>query len=100
MAQYNSLKVKLSKSKLNKLKSEIKNDIEVALNPSSNTIGISNSETNFPRKLLLTDAQVSRLCRAFANKSSPNMKEKKTCKICTLFWTITKNHFRLNKNWT
>ena len=35
MTQYNSLNVKLSYSQLNKLKSAIKNEIEVALRSSS-----------------------------------------------------------------
>ena len=33
-------------------------------------ISDSNGETNFPHKLLLTDRQVSRLCKAFPSKSS------------------------------
>ena len=52
MTQYNSLNVKLSNSQLNKFKSAIKNETEVVLRLSSNMI--SNNETNFPRKLLLT----------------------------------------------
>ena len=30
-------------------------------------IGNSNDETNFPHQLLLTDTQVSKICKAFAN---------------------------------
>ena len=41
-------------------------------------IGDSNDEANFPHKLLLTDAQVSRLRKAFANNSSANTKLSKT----------------------
>ena len=52
------LNVKLSDSKLNKLKSEIKNGTEVTLNFSTNLIGSSNGESNFAHELLLTDAQV------------------------------------------
>ena len=37
-------------------------------------IGNSNDETNFPHKLLFTNTQVSRLCKAFANNSSANIK--------------------------
>ena len=59
MTQYNSVNVKLSNLLLNKLKSEIKNDTEVNLNPSSNVIGDSNDETNFPHKLLLTNFKAS-----------------------------------------
>ena len=58
MAQYKTLNVKLSDSKLNKLKSEIKNGTEVTLNFSTNLIGCSNGESNFAHELLLTDAQV------------------------------------------
>ena len=36
-------------------------------------VGDSNDETNFPHKLL-TDTQVSRLRKAFANGSSVNIK--------------------------
>ena len=35
-------------------------------------MGSSNDETNFPYKLLLTDTQVSKICKAFANFSSVN----------------------------
>ena len=48
MTQYNSLNVKLSNSQLNKLKSAIKSEIDVVLRLSSNMIGNSNYETNFP----------------------------------------------------
>ena len=59
MTQYNTLNVKLSNSKLNKLNSAIKNQTEVVLRLSSNVIG--NNETDFPYELLLTDRQVSNL---------------------------------------
>ena len=74
MTQYNTLNVKLSNSQLNKLKSGKKNATQVTLNLSSNVIGNSNDETNFPHKLLFTNTQVSRLCKAFANNSSANIK--------------------------
>ena len=48
MTQYNTLNVQLSKSQLNKLKSEIKNSTQVTLNLSSYVVGESNDETNFP----------------------------------------------------
>ena len=38
MTQYNSLKVKLSNSQLNKLKSSIKNETDVVLRISSNMV--------------------------------------------------------------
>ena len=65
MTKYNTSNIKLSNSRLNKLKSGIKNGTEVTLNLSTNMIGDSNNETNFPHKLLLTDTQVSRLHKAF-----------------------------------
>ena len=72
MRQYNSVIVKLSNSQLNKLKSTIKNETEVVLIFSSNIIG--DDETNFPHKLLLTNRQVSNLRKAFADKSSTDIK--------------------------
>ena len=73
MTQYNTLNVKLSNSQLNKLKSGIKNDTEVTLKISSNVVGDSNDENNFPHQLLLTNTQVSKLRKAFANNSSANI---------------------------
>ena len=78
MTQYNSLNIKLSNSQLNKLKSGTKNETEVVLRLSSNIIGDSNDETNFPHKLLLTDDKVSSLCKSFANHSSADIKLSKT----------------------
>ena len=57
MTQFNTLSVILSNSQLNKLKSGIKNDLEVTLNLSLNVTGDSNDETNFPHKFLLTDTK-------------------------------------------
>ena len=74
MTQYNTLNVKLFNSQLNKLKSRIKNGTEVTLKLSSNVVGDSNDENNFPHKLLLTKTQVSRLRKTFANNSSANIK--------------------------
>ena len=56
MTQYSSLNVKLSNSQLDKLKSAIKNEMEVVLRLLSNMIG--NNENNFPHELLLTNLQV------------------------------------------
>ena len=78
MAQYNSLNVKLSNLKLNKLKSEIKNETDVVLRLLSNMIGNSDDETNFPCKLLLTNRQVANLRKAFTNHSSTDIKLSKT----------------------
>ena len=61
MTQYNSLNVKLSSSQLNKLKSSIKNETDVTLRISSNMVGNSNDNVNFPRELLLTNRQVAKL---------------------------------------
>ena len=76
MTQCNSLNVKLSNSQLNKFKSAIKDETEVALRLSSNMIG--DNETNFPHKLLLTKRQFSSLHKAFANHSSADIKLSKT----------------------
>ena len=78
MTQYNSLSVKLSNSQLNKLRSPIKNQTDVALRLSSNMIGKSDDETNFPHKLLLTNRKVANLRKAFANYLSTDIKLSKT----------------------
>ena len=56
----------------------MKNDTEVTLRLSSNVVGDSKDENNFPHKLLLANTQVSKLCKAFANNSSANIKLSKT----------------------
>ena len=61
MTQYNISNVKLSNSQLNKSKSGINNSNEVLFKLSSNVVGDSNDENNFPHKLMLTNTQVSRL---------------------------------------
>ena len=58
MPQYNTLNVKLPNSQLTKSKSGIKNGTQVTINLPWNTVGESNAEANFPRKLLLTNLQV------------------------------------------
>ena len=79
MTQYfNSLNVTLSNSELNKSKSTIKNEAEVVLRLSSNMIGNSDDETNFPHILLWTHRQVANLFKAFANNSLVNIKLSKT----------------------
>ena len=78
MTQYNNLNVKLSNSQLNKLKSAIKNETEVVLRLSSNIVGNSDDETNFPHKLLLTNRQVANLRKSFANNSSTDTELSKT----------------------
>ena len=78
MTQYNKLNVKLSISQLNKLKPANKNGTEVILDLSSNIIGDSNDENNFPHKLLVTNTQVWRLRKSFTNNSSAKIKLSKT----------------------
>ena len=78
MAQYNTLNVKLSNLQLNKLKYRIKNGTEVTLKMSSNVVGDSNDENNFPHKFSLTNTLFLRFCKAFTNGSSDNMKLSKT----------------------
>ena len=67
MTQDNNLNVKLSNSQLNELKSAIKNETEVVLRLSSDMIGNSNDDANFPHKLLLTNRQVANLRKTFAS---------------------------------
>ena len=74
MTQCNSLRVKLSNSQLNKLKSAVKNETDVILRLSSNMIGNSNDEVNFPHKLLITNRQVKNIRKAFANHTSTDIK--------------------------
>ena len=60
--------MKLSNSELNKLKSEA----GLVLRLSSNMVG--NNKNNIPHKLLLTNRQAENLRKAFANKSSTDIK--------------------------
>ena len=73
MTQYSSLNVKLSNSQLNKLESAIKNGTDVVLRLSSNMVGNSDDETNFPHKLLLTNSQTVSLRKAFNNHTSADI---------------------------
>ena len=68
----------MSNSRLKKLKYGIKCGTEVTLKISSNIVGDSNDENNFPHKLLLTNRQVLKLRKAFANNYSANIKLSKT----------------------
>ena len=52
MTQYKSIKVNMSNLQIKKLKSEIKNGTEVISNLSSDAVGDSNDNINFPHKLL------------------------------------------------
>ena len=78
MTQYNSLNVKLSNLQLIKLKSAVKNKTDVFLRLSSNMIGHSDDNTNFPHELLLINRQVSNLRKAFAKNASTDIKLSKT----------------------
>ena len=51
MTQYKNLNVKLSNTQLNTLKFVTENGTEVTLSLSSNVVGDSNDETNFPHEL-------------------------------------------------
>ena len=64
----------LLNSQLNKLKSAIKNEL-ITKRLSKKYVGTN--KTNFPHNLLLTDKQVSSLCKAFANDLSVNKKYQK-----------------------
>ena len=72
--QSNSLYVKLSNSKFDKLKSTVENETEVVLILSV----IGDDETNFLHKLLLTNRQIANLWKAFANYLSTDIKLSKT----------------------
>ena len=78
MTQCNSLNVKLSNSQLSKLKSAIKNETDVVLRLSSNMIGNTDDNTNFPHELLLTNRQVANLRKAFAKNTSADIMLSKT----------------------
>ena len=78
MTQYNILNVKSSIWQLNKLKSAIKNGTDVVLRLSSNMIGNSDDETNFPHKLLLTKRQVANIRKVFSNYTSTDIKLSKS----------------------
>ena len=78
MTQFNSLNVRLSNSQLNELKLAIQNETEVVLRLSSNMVGNSDDEANFPHNLLLTNRQVANLWKAFANNLSADIKPSKT----------------------
>ena len=78
MTRYNGLNVKLSNSKLDKIKSAIEDGTKVVLRLSSNMIGDSDDKINFPLELLLTNREVANLRKAFANYLSTDIKLSKT----------------------
>ena len=73
MTQYNLLN-----SQLNKFKSTIEDETEVALRLSSSMIDDSDDKINFPHELLLTNRQVANLRKAFVNNLSTDIKLSKT----------------------
>ena len=84
MTEYNSLNVKLSDLRLNKLISAIKNETNVTLRISLNMVGNSNNNTNFPHKLLLTNRQIANIRKAFSNNLSTDVKFSKTQLLKTM----------------
>ena len=72
MTQYNSLNVELSNSELKKLKSAIKNETEVVLRLSSNTI--SDNEAYFPHKMIQSGGFLGRLLGPFLKTGLPLIK--------------------------
>ena len=58
MTQCNTLNVKLSSSQIDNLKYERRTGTELTLEISSNIVGDSNDENNFPHKISLTNTQV------------------------------------------
>ena len=68
----------MSNSQLNKLESGITNGTELGLKLASNVVGDSNDEKNFLHKILLTNKQILKLHKTFANSSSANIKLSKT----------------------
>ena len=68
----------MSNLELYELKSGIKDGTEVTFKLLLNVVGDSNDENNFLHKLLLTNTQISKLCKALANNFSANIKLSKT----------------------
>ena len=74
MAEYNKVNVKLSDSRLNKLKSAVKNQTGVTLR-----INIKMFDgKNLPHELLLTTRQKTKLRNAIENNMSTDIKLSKT----------------------
>ena len=68
------MNVNVSNLQLKKLKSAIKNETDVVSSSSSNMIGNSEDETNFPDKSLLINRKVENLRKAFADHTSADIK--------------------------
>ena len=78
MTEFKTLKVRLSSSQLNKLKSRMKSGTEITLNFSSNWIGNSYDGISSPHLLQLSDTPVPRICNFFSICSSANTKFSRT----------------------
>ena len=74
MVQYNKVNVKLSNSKLNKLKSAVKNTQGTTLRMNSRMF----NGNNLPYELLLTTKQTTKLRNAIENKFQTDIKLSKT----------------------
>ena len=72
------INIQLSNLELNKLKHGIKNGTEVNLRCLSNVARYSHDKNSFQYKLLLTNIQVLRFRKAFANGSLAKIKLSKT----------------------
>ena len=68
----------MSKLQLNELKSGVKNGTQVTINLLQIVISDFNDETNFRHKLLLTNTQISKFCKALGNGFTANIKFLKT----------------------
>ena len=68
MALYKTSNVKFSNLKFNELKSVVENSTQVTLNSHQMWLLI------LMMKLLITNIQASRICKAFENDSSANIK--------------------------
>ena len=68
----------MSNSQLNKLKLRIKHGTEITLETSSNVVGDSSYENNFPHNLLLINTKVPNLRKAFTSNCSANLKLSRT----------------------
>ena len=66
MTQYITLNIELLNSLLNKLKSAIKNGAKVILNLTSNVIGNSYDETDFPHELLSANTHILGVAKPFS----------------------------------
>ena len=74
MSHCNSVNVDLFNCQFNKLKSTVKNANKLTLKLPSYMIGDFINKTLLSHKLLLTDREVSKLRKVFANNSSVNIK--------------------------